>query len=131
SERFRRCVRDKTLERVPIVYRYHVWFTQKRSCVNAHSQHSASQHRGHRQHIETMRCQTKHESRYFGHPELQGAAQALGAASKSDCSRLPHRTFATNLISISCVGSAKRGVTRMVLATAGRCDAYASFRTVP
>ena len=41
------------------------------------------------------------------------------------------RIFAMNLISISCVGSARRGVTRMVLATAGLCDPYASLRTGP
>src|SRR5262249_50904384 len=42
-----------------------------------------------------------------------------------------HCTFATNLISISCVGSANRGVTTIVLATSGLCDPYASFRTGP
>src|SRR4030095_90239 len=42
-----------------------------------------------------------------------------------------YRTFATNLISISCVGSANRGVTTIVLATSGLCDPYASFRTGP
>src|SRR6516165_1092154 len=38
---------------------------------------------------------------------------------------------ARNLISINCVGSAKRGVTRIVLDTAGKVDPYASFRTGP
>ena len=40
-------------------------------------------------------------------------------------------TFAMNLISISCTASARRGVTRIVLATAGLCDPYASLRTGP
>src|SRR5262245_24574982 len=42
-----------------------------------------------------------------------------------------YRTFAMNLISISCVGSASRGVTRIVLATSGLFAPYASFRTRP
>src|SRR5215470_13741083 len=42
-----------------------------------------------------------------------------------------YRTFAMNLISISCVGSASRGVTRIVLATSGLFAPYASFRTGP
>ena len=44
---------------------------------------------------------------------------------------LGHRTFAMNFISISWVGSASRGVTKIVLATAGFFDPYASFRTEP
>src|SRR5262245_9793376 len=42
-----------------------------------------------------------------------------------------YRTFATYLISISCVGSANLGVTTIVLATSDLCDLYASFRTGP